>query len=133
MKKILLTLAAVVALSLVSCDVDYKSKGESYAKQLDELCQKQDSAAVLELDKTIRETEEKIVESGDTEAFALFTSALKEVRQRNAAYIASLKVKQGLEKDSVINEVIGDVMQGDMSIEAVTNSVDATLDTKKKK
>jgi uncharacterized lipoprotein NlpE involved in copper resistance len=73
MKKILLTLAAVVALSLVSCDADYKTKGESFAKQLDELCQKQDSAAVLELDKTIRDTEAKIVESGDTAAFAAFS------------------------------------------------------------
>ena len=133
MKKILLTLVALMAFSLVSCDVDYKAKGEKYAKQLDELCEKQDSVAVLELDKAIRETEEKIIEDGSLVEVAEFRAALKGARERNAAYISSLKIQQGVDKDSVIQEVIGDVMQGDMGIEAVTNSVDAALEAKKKK
>jgi uncharacterized lipoprotein NlpE involved in copper resistance len=132
MKKIFLMLAAVVALSLMSCDGNYKAKGEEYAKQLDELCQKQDADAVLALDKTINEQEQSIAAMGDSAAIADFRGALKDARERNAAYITSIKLKKGINKDSVLNEVVGDVMQGEMGIDAVTNSVDATLENKKK-
>jgi len=132
MKKIFLMLAAVVALSLMSCDGNYKAKGEEYAKQLDELCQKQDADAVLALDKTINEQEQSIAAMGDSAAIADFRGALKDARERNAAYITSIKLKKGISKDSVLNEVVGDVMQGEMGIDAVTNSVDATLENKKK-
>lgn len=132
MKKILLTLAVFMALSLVSCEGNYKAKGEEFAKQLDELCQKKDSVAVLQLDQTIREQEEKILALGDSTAIKEFRDALKDARERNTAYITTLKMNQGLNKDTVLNEVVDDALQGEMGIGAVTNSVDAAVETKKK-
>lgn len=132
MKKILWIAAAVVALSLTSCQNDYKQQGEEWAQRLDELCQKQDADAVLALDDSIRSLEAKIVADGDTAGVADFRKALKDARQRNAAYISTLKLERGMVKDSVVNEVISDALAGDVDINAVTSSVDAALQKEKK-
>ena len=65
------------------------------AKHLDELCEKQDSAAVLAYEDSIRIAEEEIRAMGDTAAIADFQEALKESRERNTPYITALKVKNG--------------------------------------
>ena len=119
-------MTAVMALSLVSCDNSnaYKAKGEQMAKQLDQLCEQRDSVAVLALDDSIRA-------QGDSVAIAAFREALKESRERNAPYISTLKVSKGMSDEEVAKEIINDVMEGDMSINAVTESIDEMLKNKK--
>ena len=57
MKKILLLIVAVVAVSMMSClkGTDYKAKGEEFARQLDELCNKQDARTKQPLGSIIEE------------------------------------------------------------------------------
>ncbi len=133
MKKILLMMTAIVAVSLLSCNQNsqYKEKGEALAVQLDELCQQRDSAAVLELIKSIDAQEEEIVATGDTAAVAAFREALKEARKRNSPYITTIKVENGRDKNDALKEVMKDALEGKVSIEAVTSSID-TLLTKEK-
>lgn len=125
---------AVMALSLVSCDNGkaYRVKGEQMAKQLDQLCEQHDSAAVLALDDSIRAQEEAIIAKGDSVAIAAFRQALKESRIRNAPYITTLKIKQGSSKEQVTQEIIDDAMSGDVDIHAVTESIDEMLKVKDK-
>ena len=134
MKKFFLMLTAVMALSLVSCDNGkaYRVKGEQMAKQLDQLCEQHDSAAVLALDDSIRAQEEAIIAKGDSVAIAAFRQALKESRIRNAPYITTLKIKQGASKEQVTQEIIDDAMSGDVDIHAVTESIDEMLKVKDK-
>lgn len=136
MKRFLLIVTAVVAVVLAGCTNDgskYKEMGETMAQQLDELCQKQDSAAVLEFEKTLNAQEEEIVATGDSVAIKAFREALKEARERNAPYITSIKVQQGVDKDAAVKDVIDDVLDGKMSIQAVTASVDTLLTKEKPK
>ena len=125
---------AVMALSLVSCDNGeaYRVKGEQMAKQLDQLCEQHDSAAVLALDDSIRAQEEAIIAMGDSVAISAFRQALKESRIRNAPYITTLKIKQGASKEQVTQEIIDDAMSGDVDIHAVTESIDEMLKVKDK-
>lgn len=125
---------AVMALSLVSCENGkaYRVKGEQMAKQLDQLCEQHDSAAVLALDDSIRAQEEAIIAKGDSVAIAAFRQALKESRIRNAPYITTLKIKQGASKEQVTQEIIDDAMSGDVDIHAVTESIDEMLKVKDK-
>lgn len=134
MKKFFLMIMAVMALSLVSCDNGeaYRVKGEQMAKQLDQLCEQHDSAAVLALDDSIRAQEEAIIAKGDSVAIAAFRQALKESRIRNAPYITTLKIKQGASKEQVTQEIIDDAMSGDVDIHAVTESIDEMLKVKDK-
>ena len=134
MKKFFLMIMAVMALSLVSCDNGkaYRVKGEQMAKQLDQLCEQHDSAAVLALDDSIRAQEEAIIAKGDSVAIAAFRQALKESRIRNAPYITTLKIKQGSSKEQVTQEIIDDAMSGDVDIHAVTESIDEMLKVKDK-
>lgn len=127
-------MTAVMALSLVSCDNGkaYRVKGEQMAKQLDQLCEQHDSAAVLALDDSIRAQEEAIIAKGDSVAIAAFRQALKESRIRNAPYITTLKIKQGASKEQVTQEIIDDAMSGDVDIHAVTESIDEMLKVKDK-
>lgn len=127
-------MSAVMALSLVSCDNGnaYKVKGEQMAKQLDQLCEQHDSAAVLALDDSIRAQEEAIIAKGDSVAIAAFRQALKESRVRNAPYITTLKIKQGASKEQVTQEILDDAMSGDVDIHAVTESIDEMLKVKDK-
>ena len=128
MKKLFLVMAAIVALSLVSCNKnDYKTKGEQMAKQLDELCQQQDTAAVLELEKGIRDLEKEIAATGDSTAIADFRAALKDARQRNAGYITKLKVQSGADKEETVKEVVNDALEGNVDIQAVSSSIDSLL------
>lgn len=134
MKKFFLMIMAVMALSLVSCENGkaYRVKGEQMAKQLDQLCEQHDSAAVLALDDSIRAQEEAIIAKGDSVAIAAFRQALKESRNRNAPYITTLKIKQGASKEQVTQEIIDDAMSGDVDIHAVTESIDEMLKVKDK-
>jgi hypothetical protein len=134
MKKILLLMTALIALSLTSCQKDYKKQGEEMAKQLDELCQKQDGDAVLALEENINNQETKIQASGDEAGLKDFRDALKDVRLRNAAYISSLKVEHGQDKDSVVGDLINDALiNEDVDITAVTSSIDAINEKEAKK
>lgn len=134
MKKFFLMMTAVMALSLVSCQSgnDYKAKGEQLAKQLDQLCESQDSAAVLAFVDSIRAMEQDIIATGDSAAIADFRQALKESRERNAPYISVLKVKKGIDKEAVVKEATEDVLNGDMNIQALTESIDEMLKEEKK-
>ena len=127
-------MTAVMALSLVSCQSgnDYKAKGEQLAKQLDQLCESQDSAAVLAFVDSIRAMEQDIIATGDSAAIADFRQALKESRERNAPYISVLKVKKGIDKEAVVKEATEDVLNGDMNIHALTESIDEMLKEEKK-
>lgn len=127
-------MTAVMALSLVSCQSgnDYKAKGEQLAKQLDQLCESQDSAAVLAFVDSIRAMEQDIIATGDSAAIADFRQALKESRERNAPYISVLKVKKGIDKEAVVKEATEDVLNGDMNIQALTESIDEMLKEEKK-
>ena len=129
MKKILLLIVAVVAVSMMSClkGTDYKAKGEEFARQLDELCNKQDAQAVLALEESIRLEEEAIAATGDSAAIADFTAALKQSRDRNARYLSALKMENGADKDSVAQDLVQDVMNDRMSLEALTSSIDTML------
>ena len=133
MKKFLLMMTAVVGLSLISCESgkDYKAKGEEMAKQLDELCKQQDSVAVLALDDSIRAMEQTIIATGDSAAIEDFRQALKESRERNAAYISVLKVKKGSDNNEVVKEMVEDVMNDNLDINAITESIDKMLKEKK--
>lgn len=134
MKKFFLMMTAVMALSLVSCESgnDYKAKGEQMAKQLDQLCESQDSAAVLAFVDSIRAMEQDIIATGDSAAIADFRQALKESRERNAPYISVLKVKKGIDKEAVVKEATEDVLNGNMNIQALTESIDEMLKEEKK-
>ena len=127
-------MTVVMALSLVSCQSgnDYKAKGEQLAKQLDQLCESQDSAAVLAFVDSIRAMEQEIIATGDSAAIADFRLALKESRERNAPYISVLKVKKGIDKEAVVKEATEDVLNGDMNIQALTESIDEMLKEEKK-
>ena len=127
-------MTAVMALSLVSCQSgnDYKAKGEQMAKQLDQLCESQDSAAVLAFVDSIRAMEQDIIATGDSAAIADFRQALKESRERNAPYISVLKVKKGIDKEAVVKEATEDVLNGNMNIQALTESIDEMLKEEKK-
>ena len=73
MKKYILLIATIATLSLMSCtNQDYKAKGEQMAKHLDELCEKQDSAAVLIYEDSIQAIEDEVVATGDSAAIAAF-------------------------------------------------------------
>ncbi len=130
MKKCFLVIAMIATLSLVGCKEDYKAKGEQMAKHLDELCEKQDSAAVLAYEDSIRIAEEEIMATGDTAAIADFQEALKESRERNTPYITALKVKNGKNQKEALEEVVGAALNGDVNIRTVTESIDKVLEQK---
>ena len=129
MKKFLLLIAAVAALSLTSCvgNTDYKAKGAEMAKQLDELCNKQDADSALLLDKSIKDEEHAIVAMGDSAAISDFRAAIKESRDRNAPYIAASKVKKGANKDDVIKDLEDMALESNLSMDAMASSINAVL------
>ena len=120
--------AAIVALTMVSCQqTDYKHKGEEMAKQLDELCQQQKAEAALAMDDSIQTMQQELEAAGDTAGIKLFREGLKDTRERNAPYVAVQRVKQGVPADTVVNQMKNEVMNGNMSIDAVTAVIDALL------
>ena len=128
-------MAAIVTLSMMSCEnqADYKAQGEKYANRLDQLCEQQDAEAVLALEDSIKATEEKIIASGDSAAIADFREAMKESRNRNAAFITGAKVKKGVKNDEAVKQVVEGALNGDVDIKAVTSSIDAALEASSKK
>lgn len=129
MKKILLMAVTVLGLTLAGCqeNKDYKAQGEQMAKRLEQLCEQQDSSAVLALEDSIRVQENAIIASGDTAGYEAFKEAVKDAREKSIAFITTLRIKQGADKDSVVKRVMDDVMNGEVSIDALTSSVDAAL------
>lgn len=135
MKKFFMMAAIVSALCLAGCTngVDYKTQGAELAKELDLQVENQDTAAVLATDEAIRAMDEEIAQTGDSAAIADFRAAVKESRERNAAYITSLRVKQGLSEEDALNQVIQDAMQGGVNIKSVTSSVEQLMKDKQEK
>ena len=135
MKKYMILLAAAFMLSLVGCDSasKYTEKGQKLAQELDQSVEKQDTAAALAAERAIRQTEKEVIATGDSVAIANFQKAVKESKERNAPYLTALKVKNGMNPDEAVGEVIGDVMNGQTNISTVTTSIDSVLLSKKKK
>ena len=135
MKKFFMMAAIVSALCLAGCSngVDYKAQGAELAKELDLQVENQDTAAVLAADEAIRAMEEEVAQTGDSAAIADFRAAVKESRERNAAYITSLRVKQGMSEEDALNQVIQDAMQGGVNIKSVTSSVEQLMKDKQEK
>ncbi len=129
MKKIFLMMTAALALSLVSCNgnKDYKSEGQELSKQLDEVVEKNDTTAALQTDEQIRKMEQNIIASGDTAALKDFREAMKDARVRNAAFVVLSKVRNGMDREEAMKELIQDALDGDVNIHAVTSAVDALL------
>jgi len=134
MRKFLIVVAVFASLSFMSCDNtgEYRIKGEEFAKQLDELVEKQDTAGVLALDQAIRDFEKEIIEASDSAALAAFQEALKDARVRNTPFITTIKIKQGTEKDDALKEVANDALQGGVDLKTLTNAIDASLEQAQK-
>lgn len=125
MKKILLTMITIVSFSLVSCEHshEYKAEGERMANRLDELCQKQDAAAAIALDDSIRALEQKLVESSDTTNISDFRNAVTESQNRNAPIITRMRVQAGATTDEAVQPMIDDALNGDGDITTITKSI----------
>lgn len=135
MKKINFLMAAVVALSLVGCDADnkYTAKGQELSKQLDQSVEKQDTAAALAAEREIHSFEQEVLATGDSAAIASFREAIKESMQRNAPFLTVTKVKNNVDRDSAVNDVVKEVMKGNVNIQAVTASIDSVLKAESEK
>ena len=100
MKKFFLMMTAALALSLVSCNgnKDYKAEGQELSKQLDEVVERNDTAAALSTDESIREMEQEIIALGDSAALANFRAVMKDSRIRNATFVTVSKIRNGMDK-----------------------------------
>lgn len=129
MKKLLLMTAVAVALSLMSCNgnTDYKAKGEQMSKQLDEQVEQNDTAGALASDDAIRKVEADVVATGDSAAIADFRAAMKDARVRNAAFVTIAKIKNGMDREEAIKELVNDALKSDVNIQAVTAAINAIL------
>ena len=134
MKKLYFIVAIVVALVMTGCQkTDYKAQGEQMAEQLDELCQKNDTAAVISLVDSIGVIEADITAKGDTAAYKAFHAAIKEARERCMPMITVAKINQGQDRKEVLDGMIDEALNGDMDIEAITKSIDASIENENKK
>ena len=122
-------MTAALALSLVSCNgnKDYKAEGQELSKQLDEVVEKNDTAAALTTDESIREMEQEIVALGDSAALADFRAAMKDSRIRNAAFVTVGKIRNGMDKNEALNELVQDALDEDIDVNAITAAVNAFL------
>ena len=129
MKKFFLMMTAALALSLVSCNgnKDYKAEGQELSKQLDEVVEKNDTAAALTTDESIREMEQEIVALGDSAALADFRAAMKDSRIGNAAFVTVGKIRNGMDKNEALNELVQDALDEDIDVNAITAAVNAIL------
>ena len=129
MKKVFLMMTAALARSLVSCNgnKDYKAEGQELSKQLDEVVEKNDTAAALTTDESIREMEQEIVALGDSAALADFRAAMKDSRIRNAAFVTVGKIRNGMDKNEALNELVQDALDEDIDVNAITAAVNAIL------
>ena len=135
MKKINFLMAAVVALSLISSDANskYAAKGQELAQQLDQSVEQQDTAAALAAEREIHDLEQKVLATGDSAAIASFREAIKESMQRNAPFLTVSKVRNNIDPDSAVNDVVQEVMKGNANIQAVTASIDSVLQAENEK
>lgn len=137
MKKIILMMAAVVAISFTSCDSNsnskYAAQGKQLAEQLDQSVEKADTAAALAAEIAIREAEKQVEALGDSAALAAFIAPVHESLQRNAPFLTTIKVDRGMEKDKAVGGVIQDVLDNKVDISAVTASIDSVLINEQKK
>lgn len=127
MKNFFFIFVMAVAILLTGCQeekVDYKAKGEQYAKRLDELFQKNDTTAVIALIDSIRIVEDEIAEKADVEAITAFRSALTEVRERCTPMITVGEMDKGVDKEVAVQKVIDDAMNGAVDINTVTKTID---------
>ena len=120
--------AVIVAVTMTGCQkTDYKHQGDEMAKQLDELCQQENADAALALEDSILSIQQQLESSGDTANVALFSDAVKASRERNTPYIAAQRVKQGMPADSVVKHIQDEVLNGNLSIDVATATIDAML------
>lgn len=119
-------MTAALAVSLTGCDStpNYKAQGEKMAKELDRLCELKDTAAVLAFNDSIHAVEARIIAAGDTAAIAQFQQAIKESLDRNASYIAVIKMENGASKEDVVKDMASDAINGDIDIATITNAID---------
>ena len=136
MKKFSFLMAAVVAMSFMSCTESnkYLDQAQDMAEQLNECVEKQDTASVLALDQSIHELEEEVVAAGDSATIAGFREALKEARLQAAPLITVAKIKSGVDKEEAVQDLVDEALKGgNMSIKAITSSIDAALEEEGKK
>jgi len=135
MKKLLIIVAiAVVSLSFAACDNShYREQGKQYAKRLQELCEKNDTAAAVALDDSIRAIQAELRSKGDTANLKVFNEAFGDVRQQFAPFITVSKMSSGTPKDDAVQDVVDDALSGQGDIESVTSSIDAALEKEGKK
>ena len=135
MKKFNFLMAAVVALSLISCDANnkYAAKGQELAQRLDKSVEQQDTAAALAAERDIHDFEQEVLATGDSAALASFREAIKESMQRNAPFLAVTKGGNNVDPDSAVNDVVKEVMKGNVNIQAVTASIDSVLKAESEK
>lgn len=129
MKKMILLVAAVMALSLVGCqgDSEYTVKGREMAQQLDQAVEKQDTAAALAAEKAIRDAEAEIIALNDTAAISDFRRAVADSRERNTPYLTAIKIENGATNEKAVEEVTQDALKGNVGIGTVTAAIDSAL------
>ena len=120
-------------LALTSCqsETDYKAKGAEMARQLDELCDKQDGEAALALEKQIEAEEAAIVANGDSAAIVDFKEAVKESKERNTPFISAAKIKSGVSKEDVAKELEQAALNLEINMDILTASINAILEAEK--
>ena len=129
MKKLFLVIAALAMLALTSCqsETDYKAKGAEMARQLDELCNKQDGEAALALEKQMAEEEAAIVAKGDSAAIVDFKEAVKESKERNTPFISAAKIKSGVSKEDVAKELGQAALNREINMDVLSASINAMV------
>ncbi len=133
MKKLMFIVAIALSLSLTGCQnkTDYKAQGEQLAKQLEELCQKNDTAAVIALNDSINAIENEIVSSASNEDVQAFREALTQARNMSAPIITISMMENGATKDEAVQPLIDNALNGGGDINAVTGSIDAAIKKEK--
>ena len=120
-------------LALTSCqsETDYKAKGAEMARQLNELCNKQDGEAALAMEKQIEAEEAAIVAKGDSAAIVDFKEAVKDSKERNTPFISAAKIKSGVSKEDVAKDLEQAALYGEINMDILTASIDAILEAEK--
>ena len=152
MKKLLFL--AALALVFTSCQkTDYKALGEQYAKRLIELCEKNDTAAVLahkdtgEMMHLMQNSaffDPSMIDQGlycgvrvggeliCTAGVSAMRKALFDAHIICAPFITEAKMEAGKTKDEAVQDVIDDALKGNGNVTAVTNAIRAANEREKK-
>lgn len=132
MKKLLFFIA--VSCLFAGCNkTDYKAMGEEYAARLSDLCEKNDTAAVLALNDSIRAIEDELVAKCDTPNLIAFRATFSDARQQCAPFITVSKMQNGVSKEEAVQEVIDDALNGMGDVAAVSKAIDAALKLEREK